>query len=203
MIFDKYLSIFVLSSLKQLCMEIKITTKQILKVLLVLSWIIFIGVCIEAGGLIFNTFYALVLNPIAARSFWMKADLSGLLQYDRGNFFAQTFFMIIVAVLKAIMFYLIVKTLHDKKLNMAQPFSKELTRFVSITSYLALLIGLFSLWGVKYAGWLTRQGVSMPGAEQLRLGGADVWLFMGVTLLVITQIFKRGIEIQTENELTV
>jgi hypothetical protein len=26
---------------------------------------------------------------------------------------------------------------------------------------------------------------------------------MGVTLLVIAQIFKRGIEIQTENELTI
>jgi hypothetical protein len=30
-----------------------------------------------------------------------------------------------------------------------------------------------------------------------------VWLFMSVTLFVIAQIFKRGIEIQTENELTV
>jgi len=43
----------------------------------------------------------------------------------------------------------------------------------------------------------------MPDVQYLRLGGADVWLFMGVTLFVIAQIFKRGIEIQTENELTV
>jgi hypothetical protein len=35
------------------------------------------------------------------------------------------------------------------------------------------------------------------------MAGADVWLFMGVTLFVIAQIFRRGIEIQTENELTV
>ena len=35
------------------------------------------------------------------------------------------------------------------------------------------------------------------------LEGADIWLFMGVTLLVIAQIFKRGIEIQDEHELTV
>lgn len=184
-------------------MEIKITTKQILTALLVLSWIIFIGVSIEAGGLIFNTFYALAIDPIAAKSFWMQADLSDLLQYDRGHFFAQTFFMIIVAVLKAIMFYLIVKTLHDKKLNMAKPFNKELTHFVSINAWLALLIGLFSWGGIKYAIWLAGQGVNMSNADQLRLGGADVWLFMGIMLLVITQIFKRGIEIQSENELTV
>ena len=43
----------------------------------------------------------------------------------------------------------------------------------------------------------------MPGIQYLGLGGADVWLFMCVTLYVIAQIFKRGIEIQSENELTV
>jgi hypothetical protein len=43
----------------------------------------------------------------------------------------------------------------------------------------------------------------MPDIQYLQLGGADVWLFMGITLLVIAQIFRRGIEIQTENELTV
>jgi len=45
--------------------------------------------------------------------------------------------------------------------------------------------------------------VKMPEIQYLRLGGADVWLFMGVILFVLAQIFKRGIEIQTENELTV
>ena len=111
--------------------------------------------------------------------------------------------MIIVAIVKAVMFYLIVKIMHDKKLNMVQPFNIELARFVSITSYLALLIGLFSLWSGKYADWLTMQGVSMPDIQHLRAGGADVWLLMGVLLLVIAQIFKRGVEIQSENELTV
>ena len=86
---------------------------------------------------------------------------------------------------------------------MAQPFSKEVGRFIFKISYVALLIGLFSWWGVKYAEWLVKQGVKMPDIEYLRLGGADVWLFMSVTLFVIAQIFKRGIEIQTENELTV
>ena len=37
-------------------MEIKISTKQILKILYVISWIIFVGVCIDAGGFISNTF---------------------------------------------------------------------------------------------------------------------------------------------------
>jgi hypothetical protein len=43
----------------------------------------------------------------------------------------------------------------------------------------------------------------MPDVQDLRLGGADVWLFMSVTLFVIGQIFKRGVEMQAENELTI
>jgi hypothetical protein len=111
--------------------------------------------------------------------------------------------MSIVAIMRAIIFYLIIKMLQEKKLNMAQPFNKDLVRLILSIAYLSLGIGLFSNWGAKHAAWFVQQGVKMPDIEHLRLGGADVWLFMGVTLIVIAQIFKRGIEIQTENELTV
>ena len=93
--------------------------------------------------------------------------------------------------------------MHNKKLSMSHPFSKEVERSIFKISYLTLLIGLFCLWGVKYAAWFIDQGVKMPDIQSLRFGGADVWLFMGVSLFVIAQVFKRGIEIQTENELTV
>ena len=86
---------------------------------------------------------------------------------------------------------------------MSQPFSREVGRLIFKISYLSLFIGFVSLWGVKYTEWLVDQGVKMPDIQYLRLGGADVWLFMGVILFVLAQIFKRGIEIQSENELTV
>ncbi len=179
-------------------MELKISTTQMLKILYVLSWIIFIGVCIEAGSYIFNAFFTLLINPDNASYF----NLSDLYKYDAGYFFVVLLIMSIVAVMKALMFYLIVKILHDKKLNMSQPFNKEMGSFIFNLSYLALGIGLFSYWGANYTRWMVKQGVKMPDIQHLRLGGADVWLFMGVTLLVIAHIFKRGIEIQSENELT-
>jgi hypothetical protein len=178
-------------------------TKQVLKVLHVLSWIIFIGVCIEAGGSIFSAFYTLVINPVNAATFWEGNDLSGLYKYDPGHFFAETLLISIASVMKACMFYLIIKILHDKKLNMSQPFSGEVRLFIIRVSCLAFGIGLFTWSGVQYTEWLIKKGVIMPDTQHLRLGGADVWLFMGVILFVIAQIFKRGIEIQSENELTV
>jgi len=181
----------------------EISTKQILKILYVLSWIIFVGVCVEAGGFIFNTFFTLVINNIDAKHFWPGIDFSSLYRYDPGYFFVETFLMIIVSVMRSCIFYLIIKVLHDKKLNMAQPFNNEMGRFIFRLSYLSFGTGLFSWWGVKYADWLITKGVTMPDIQTMRLGGADVWLFMGVVLFVIAQIFKRGIEIQMENELTI
>ncbi len=177
-------------------------TRTILIILYVLSWIIFIGVCIEAGAFIVNAIFALA-NPAFVMHLWQQVDLSDLFKYDHGYFFVVTLIMSIVAVMKAWLFYLIIKILHNKKLNIAQPFSKEVRRFIFLLSYIALVIGLFCGYGVKYSGWLIRQGVKMPDTHYLRFGGADVWLFMAVILFVIAQIFKRGIEIQTENELTV
>lgn len=181
----------------------QITTRQLLIVLHVISWIIFIGLCAEAGGIIFNSFFTLVLNPEGAKNFWMEADLSALYAYDPGHFLVINFFMSIATVLKAIMFYLIVKLLHDKTVTIDGPFNAKVKRFIMLEAFIALGIGLFSAWGANYSEWLMKKGIAMPDTQHLRLDGADVWLFMGVTLLVIAHIFKRGIEIQSENELTI
>lgn len=180
-----------------------LSTKQILKLMLILSWIIFIGVCIEAGGCIFSACYTLLINPINAAHFWAGNDLTGLYKHDPGNFFVETCLISIASAIKAWMFYLIVKILHDKRLNLAEPFNNEVRQFLLTTAYLSFGIALFTEWGAKYTEWLVARGISMPDTQHLHLGGADVWAFTGVILFVIAQIFKRGIEIQTENELTV
>ncbi len=185
-------------------MEIKITTNQVLKVLQVLSWIIFIGLCVEAGAIVINTIITLFINPTGVKNFWEGADyLSSLHHFDRGHFFVITLTMIIVAVLKAIMFYFIVKLFTEKKVNISQPFSSELSRFILKQSYLALGIGLFSHCAFKFSLWLTNQGAKPIDLQILHMAGADVWLFMAVILFVIVQVVKRGIEIQNENNLTI
>lgn len=184
-------------------MEIKISTGQILTILQIIAWIIFVGLCIEAGAIIFNMFFILVLDSASANHLYKEVDLANLYQFDQGHFIAESVLLSIVAVLKAIMFYLIVKLLHDKKLNMSEPFSAYVGRFMFRIGYLTFGIALFSYWGINYAEWLLAQGVTMPNIQSLGFGGPDVWLFMSVTLFVIAHIFKRGIEIQTENDLTI
>lgn len=188
---------------KQMFQTMYIKTDYILYALQVIAWIVFVGVCIEAGGFLTNTVYTLFYNPEGARSFWEKLDLSGILAHNQRDYVNITVLMSIVAVLRAILFYQVIKFFYDKKLNLAQPFNEATRVFVSKLAYTSLGIGLFSNWGSNYARKLAQQGVVLPDTEQLRLAGADVWFFMGITLLVIAFIFKKGIEIQTENELTV
>lgn len=185
-------------------MEIRITTEQVLKVLNVISWILFFGLAVEAGAIAVNTFFAAFINPDQAKNFWDgSAYLIKLSEFDRGHFFVLTITMTIVAVLKAILFYLILKLLTEKKLDMSKPFSKELRRFILNISYLSIGIGLFASSGANFTTWLSKQGLEMADIAALNLGGGDVWLFMAVVLIVIVQIIKRGIEIQTENDLTI
>lgn len=175
----------------------------IFKALNVVSWIIFIGVCIEAGGFITNSFFTLLLHPVGASKFWTEVNLSELYNYNQSYYVTVISLMIIVAVMRALMFYFIVKIFHNKKLNLSEPFNESIRRFILRIAYLGLGIGMFSFWGAKYTEGLVSQGVRMPELQYLRMGGADVWLFMGITLLVIAHIFKKGIEIQNENDLTV
>lgn len=180
-----------------------LTSNQILKLLYILSWIIFIGVSIIACGFIFSTIYTFTINSVSATAFWDGADLSDLYQFDKVYFLVITSLMSITSVMKAIMFYLIVKILHDRKLNLEQPFKKEVGSFIFQLSYLAFCIGFLSSCALNYTKMLLEKGVKMPDLQFLHLGGSDVWLFMGVILFIIAHIFKRGIEIQTENELTI
>ncbi|HEY1193775.1 DUF2975 domain-containing protein [Flavobacterium sp.] len=180
-------------------MEIKIGTSQILKILNILSWIIFIGLSVEAGMYLFNGIYTMTINSYNARFL----NLLDIYNFNTSYYIQEMCFMSIVAILKAIMFYLIVKMLHEKKINITQPFTAEMGRFISYIAYLSFGIGLFSLWAAKFNNWLMTNNVKVPTLESLNLEGGSVWIFMAIILLVIAQIFKRGIEIQSEIELTI
>jgi hypothetical protein len=142
-----------------------------------ISFIIFIGVCIEAGNFLVNTTYI---------------DFSDLYQYDSGYYFVVSAILIIVGVMKAIIFYQIVKMFHSQKIRMTHPINNEVKSFIFILSYLSSGIGWFAFQEVKYTEWLVEKGVEMPDIQILSLIGADVWLFMGVTLFVIAHIYKRN-----------
>jgi len=181
-------------------MEIRITTAQVLKVLQVFSWIIFLGLCIVAGSIASHATITLFIGSAGVAG---TDYLSLLLQMDKTYFLVLTIIMTIVAVFKAVMFYLIIKIFVSSKVKISQPFIPALRRFLVRQSSLALGIGLFSYAGFKYTLWLTQQGLPSADLQSLNLSGADVWMFMAVILFLIAQLVQKGIEIQTDNDLTI
>ncbi|MEY3500052.1 MAG: hypothetical protein RL308_1721 [Bacteroidota bacterium] len=173
------------------------------KLLNVISWILFVGLAIETGGYITNAVVTLFFNSEWAGHFWGHIDLSSLYNYNFGFFIGFTFLIIIVSLLKTILFYQTVSIFHKKKVNLANPFNETVKEYIFNFAFIALGIGLFSYAGKSFSHWLMSQGLQMPALENVKLGGSDVWLFMGITLLIFAKIFKKGIELQTENELTV
>ena len=178
-------------------------TNFVFKVLQVVSWIIFLGLCIQAGGFIFNTVFTLLLNPAGASKFWTEVDLSALYHFNQSHYVTLTVLMCIVTVLKAVLFYNIVHVFHTKKIDLTQPFNSFLKKFIDVVAIISFGIGLFSLWGAGFANNLMDDGLHMPNIADLSLSGGDVWWFTSVILLVIGQIIKKGIEMQQENELTI
>lgn len=180
-------------------------TNLFLKVLQIISWIIFIALCVETGGLIVITCIALFYQPNSIAKFWGGINFQELYQYNQSHFVTIAVLLIIVNTLKAILFYLIVSLFHKKQLNLDNPFNQKLGKYLFNFSYTAFGIGLFSYWGNNFSNWLQLigKGQLFKNLQGIRFDGADVWLFMGVILIIFALIFKRGIELQSENELTV
>lgn len=184
-------------------MEIRISSKTVLLVLNILSWMIFVGLAIDTCGYLTNAIYVLAVDPTYASQFWNRLDLSALIVFDRIWFGVIMFHVVIVGLLKVFLFWSIVRLLTYNQFDVTKPFSKRMGRFVLGLAYYSFAIAFFSMWARKNIGWMIAQGIAMPTDEQFNITGADVWIFMGVVLLVIASIFKRGVELQSENDLTI
>ena len=180
-------------------MEIRISTQQLLKILFYVALLLFVGICIESGMYIFNGFYTYTINSYNANFLSLKA----LYQFDPGHYGVVMLLLSIVTTLKAVLFFVIVKLLHDKNLNLYQPFSTKMYHFLLTLSGLSVVIAFFSNYGLNYLKWLQEKPIALPDLSTFAVGGGDVWFFMGIILFLIAKIFKRGIEIQSDNELTI
>lgn len=171
-------------------------TEQILNILRVVSWIIFIGLCIKAGALFFSFMVSLFVNSMGSEDLYPGLNFSQLYEFGKWHYIAMMSLMIAIAGLKANLFFEVVKIL--TKINMNHPFSRYIAKLVFKMSNIAIQIGIASVIGSLYANWLKDKGVAVTFD-----GGISEFLFLAGILYVIAQIFKRGIELQSENELTV
>ena len=167
--------------------------------LYIVAWLIFIGLSIEAGGLIVNFFFSLY-KPEFVQNLYQKLDLTEMYNDSRLAFFGVYSFILTISILKACLFYTVIRLMH--KMDLSKPFSTFVARQFSLISYYTLSIGLLSFIARQLVKNLMHHGFVTDNLNQF-WADSQAFILMGAIIYIIATIFKKGVEIQNENDLTV
>jgi hypothetical protein len=177
------------------------TTKPTLvfTILKIVAWIIFVGLCIEAGGLIVNFIFSIV-KPGVVKNLYQKLDLSDLYTRSSAAFFQAYSFILSIAVLKAILFNTVI--LLVSKMDLANPFSSLVSRQISRIGYYTLSVGILGYLAKEWTRNLAHRGYATEDLYPF-WGDSQAFILMAAVVYIIATIFKKGLALQAENDLTV
>jgi hypothetical protein len=173
------------------------TSNTVLKIMNVVFWIVFIGLCIKTGAILTAFCVSLFVNAQGASDLYLGLNLSELYDFSQYHYISTVSLLIALYGIKAFIAYLVVKIF--MKFNFSSPFNNEVTGLISRISHWALEAGVLAMVASGYTKWLTNnQGIAVP----IDWAGEEILFFAGV-LYIVSLVFKKGTELQTETELTV
>lgn len=177
----------------------KWTQQPSLMLITVIIWSIFIGLCIQAGTLLFTFGYSF-FKPTVAQDLYEGLNLYPLFLDEVWFYVGIVTLILSIAILKAQLFYTMIRIF--LKIDLIHPFSKEIAKLISTLSYIAFEIGFSIAMARGCASWLIKRSFELEGLQSY-LSGAFEYFLLSTLIFAIAQVFKRGVEIQAENELTV
>ena len=175
------------------------TPSYIFMGLKIVSWVIFVGLCIEAGGLIVNFFFSL-FKPEFVQNLYQKLDLSQMYESNKWFFFSMYSFILFIAILKAYLFYIVVRLV--TKIDLEKPFNTYVAKQISLLSYYTLSIGLLSHLARQSAKTLQHHGFAIDNLNQF-WADSQAFILMAAVIYIIATIFSKGVAYQEELEETV
>jgi len=165
----------------------------------IVAWVIFVGLCIEAGGLIVNFAFS-IYKPEFVQNLYQKLDLSQMYHLSKWAYYSMYSFILVIAILKAHLFYIVIRLI--SKLNLLKPFNSDVAGRITKISYYTLSIGVISHLASQTAQNLMHRGFEIDALNQF-WADSQAFILMAAVIYVIATIFSRGVEIQNENDLTV
>lgn len=175
------------------------TNNFVFKGLHIIAWIIFVGLCIESGGLIVNFIFS-IYKPEFVQNLYQKLDLSDMYNRNKWAFFGTYSFILFISLLKAHLFYVVIRLL--SKLNLSKPFNNFVSEQITQLSYYTFSIGILSYIARQTTKSLKHYGYVIDNLNEFWVD-SQAFILMAAVVYVIATIFKRGVEIQNENDLTV
>jgi hypothetical protein len=132
----------------------KAKTETILEVMNVLTWIVFIGLCIKMGALLIS-FLVSFANPTSCtKSIPKGLNLFPLREQSFGNYTSVVAFMMVSLGLKAYAAFLVIKIM--SKMNLNNPFTMEIAMLIEKLSYIILDIWIIALVANLHNGFLQK-----------------------------------------------
>lgn len=158
--------------------------------------VIFFALCTKTGTLLISIGISLFRHPRASSNLYMGLDLSPLMAYDRMHYGIIAALLLLVTGLKAWMAFDAWRIFST--LDMQLPFSPAIHRRIRRIGVVALATGVLAVIAEKFSNWLIRQQVAIPISW-----AAEETLLFAAILFVIGHVFRRGIELQEEQKLTI
>ncbi len=171
----------------------------IFKGLYIVAWIIFVGLSIEAGGLMVNFIFT-IYKPEFVQNLYQELDLSEIYNRSEWAFFSIYSFILTIAILKAHLFYIVIRLMH--KFDFAKPFNRFVSKRITEISYYTFSIGILSYIARQIAENIHHKGFATYKLNEF-FADSQAFILMAAVIYIIASIFKRGIELQTENDLTI
>ena len=175
------------------------TTNLIFKGLHVVAWIIFVGLCIEAGALIVNFFFSLY-KPEVLQNLYQKLNLAQMYEASKWTFYCTYSLILSIAILKAYLFYIVIMLM--LRMDLSEPFTTFVSKYITQISYITLSVGLLSYIAQRFTKELMHRGFETNSLQQFWTD-SQAFILMGAVIYIIATIFRKGVEIQNENDLTV
>lgn len=175
------------------------TNKFVFDGLHIVAWIIFVGLSIEAGGMIVNFFFG-VFKPETIPYLYQKLDLTEMYTKSKWAFFSMYSFIVVISFMKAFLFYLVIKLL--SKLDLSKPFNTVVSKQITQISYCTFSIGIISHIAKQCTNYLIHRNYEVHQLNE-SWGDSQAYILMAGIIYVIAAIFTKGVEIQNENDLTV
>ena len=109
-------------------------------------------------------------------------------------------FILFIAIMKAYLFYMVIRLL--SKFDPSKPFSNFVSDQITQISYTTFSIGIISYIGRQIAISLEHYGYATDNLNPF-WADSQAFVLMAAVIYAIAAIFKKGVEIQNENDLTV
>lgn len=184
----------------------KTQTEKILNVLRVIAWIGYVSWVVILGVVIVMSFFGLLNYPSAFAS-WTNIDIDGFeitFQAMREKYPEHYVFYNIMIIIET---FLVLKIWEISKntlssINLGNPFSNKMARSIEMIAWF-----IFGIWAIGVFSNIFNKYFLMTinGGNEIEfsLSTGFSYLYMAGIIYLISQIFKRGVELQEENELTV